>query len=146
MFPIQQQDGDRNAANAAVDDLTVHSIRGLLIHIRLAGINAEQAILGQHIQEPEPAEPPGKYPCPCCGYLPFPVPKEDALAYICPVCCWENDVFDPREDDPSDENRGMTLRQGRENYQKWGAVREDLVRHAWPPRPQERPKSGKIPS
>ena len=96
--------------------------------------------------EPEPAEPPGKYPCPCCGYLTFPVPKEDALAYICPVCCWENDVFDPREDDPSDENRGMTLRQGRENYQKWGAVREDLVRHAWPPRPQERPKSGKIPS
>ena len=40
MFPIQQQDGDRNAANAAVDDLAVHSIRGLLIHIRLAGINA----------------------------------------------------------------------------------------------------------
>ena len=31
--------------------------------------------------EPEPAEPPGKYPCPCCGYLTFPVPKEDALAY-----------------------------------------------------------------
>ena len=50
MFPIQQQDGDRNAANAAVDDLAVHSIRGLLIHIRLAGINAKQAILGQHIQ------------------------------------------------------------------------------------------------
>ena len=50
MFPIQQQDGDRNTANAAVDDLAVHSIRGLLIHIRLAGINAEQAILGQHIQ------------------------------------------------------------------------------------------------
>ena len=36
MFPIQQQDGDRNAANAAVDDLAVHSIRGSLIHIRLA--------------------------------------------------------------------------------------------------------------
>ena len=96
--------------------------------------------------EPEPAEPPGKYPCPCCGHLTFPVPKEDALAYICPVCCWENDVFDPGEDAPSDENCGMTLRQGRENYQKGGAVREDLVRHARPPRPQERPKSGKIPS
>ena len=96
--------------------------------------------------EPGPEEPTGIYPCPCCGYLTFLAPKEEAIAYICPVCCWENDVFDPREDDPSDENRGMTLRQGRENYQKWGAVREDLVRHAWPPRPQERPKSGKIPS
>ena len=89
--------------------------------------------------EPEPAEPAGRYPCPCCGYLTFPVPREEAMAYICPVCLWENDVFDPGKDDPSDENRGMTLRQGRENYRKWGAVREDLVPHARPPRPEERP-------
>ena len=89
--------------------------------------------------EPEPAEPAGRYPCPCCGYLTFPVPREEAMAYICPVCLWENDVFDPGEDDPSDENGGMTLRQGRENYRKWGAVREDLVPHARPPRPGERP-------
>ena len=89
--------------------------------------------------EPEPEEPAGRYPCPCCGYLTFPVPREEAMAYICPVCLWENDVFDPGEDDPSDENRGMTLRQGRENYRKWGAVREDLVPHARQPRPGERP-------
>ena len=90
--------------------------------------------------EPEgPAGPAGSYPCPCCGCLTFPVPKEEAIAYICPVCFWENDVFDPDEDAPSDENRGMTLRQGRENYRKWGAVREDLVRHARPPRPGEQP-------
>lgn len=63
--------------------------------------------------EPEgPAGPAGSYPCPCCGCLTFPVPKEEAIAYICPVCFWENDVFDPDEDAPSDENRGMTLRQG----------------------------------
>ena len=65
--------------------------------------------------------------------------EEEALAYICPVCFWENDVLDPGGDDPSDENRGMTLRQGRENYRKWGAVREDLARHARPPRPEEIP-------
>jgi hypothetical protein len=70
--------------------------------------------------EPEPQEPAGIYPCPCCGYLTLPVPREEALAYICPVCFWENDVFDPGEDDPSDENHGMTLRQGRENYRRWG--------------------------
>lgn len=68
-----------------------------------------------------------KYPCPCCGKLTFPVPKEEAVAYICPICWWENDVFDPGEDDPSDENRGMTLRQGRENYERYGAVRPDLA-------------------
>ncbi|MEG0388886.1 MAG: CPCC family cysteine-rich protein, partial [Niameybacter sp.] len=35
----------------------------------------------------------GIYACLCCGYKTLPVPKEDAIAYICPVCFWENDVF-----------------------------------------------------
>ena len=90
--------------------------------------------------EPEPAEPPGEYPCPSCGYLTLPVPREEAIAFICPVCFWENDVFDPGEDAPSDENHGMTLRQGRENYRKWGAVRPDFLRYVRPPRPEEIPK------
>lgn len=90
--------------------------------------------------EPEPEEPAGIYPCPCCGYLTFPTPREDAIAYICPVCFWENDVFDPGEDDPSDENGGMTLREGRENFRSCGAVRPDLVKYVRPPRPEERPQ------
>lgn len=68
-----------------------------------------------------------KYPCPCCGKLTLPVPKEEALAFICPECFWENDVFTPDETAPSDENRGMTLLQARENYCKFGAVREEFV-------------------
>ena len=48
-----------------------------------------------------------KYPCPCCGYLTYPVPREDAIAYICPVCFWENDVFVTSVDEPSDENHGI---------------------------------------
>ena len=55
--------------------------------------------------EPEPEGPAGSYPCPCCGCLTFPVPKEEAIAYICPVCFWENDVFDPDEDAPSEIGR-----------------------------------------
>ena len=82
----------------------------------------------QSEEQPKPKERILKYPCPCCGKITFPVPKEEAVAYICPVCWWENDVFEPGEDDPSDENRGMTLRQGRENYEKYGAVRPDLVK------------------
>ena len=89
--------------------------------------------------EPEPQEPAGIYPCPCCGYLTLPVPRKEALACICPVCFWENDVFDPGEDDPSDENRGMTLRQGRENYRRWGAMHQDFLRLVRPPRPSEFP-------
>lgn len=68
-----------------------------------------------------------KYPCPCCGKLTLPVPREEALAFICPECFWENDVFTPDETAPSDENRGMTLLQARENYRKFGAAREELV-------------------
>ena len=89
--------------------------------------------------EPEAEEPAGIYPCPCCGYLTFHIPIEAAIAGICPVCYWENDVFDPGEDDPSDENGGMTLRQGRENFRKYGAVRPDLVRYVRPPLPGEIP-------
>ena len=88
---------------------------------------------------PEPPSAPGKFPCPCCGCKTFPVPKEDALAYICPVCLWENDVFDPGEDQPSDENRGMTLAEGREAYKKLGAVREEFLKYARKPLPEELP-------
>lgn len=56
-----------------------------------------------------------KYPCPCCGYLTYPVPREEAIAYICPVCFWENDVFVTSDDEPSDENHGSSLRKAREN-------------------------------
>ena len=92
-------------------------------------------------QETIPEERKGIYPCPCCGHRTFPVPKEDAVAYICPVCLWENDVFDPAEDAPSDENRGMSLREGRENYRRYGAVRPDLVQYARRPEPEELPET-----
>jgi len=82
---------------------------------------------------------PGRFPCPCCGYKTFPVPKEDAIAYICPVCFWENDVFDSGEDQPSDENHGITLLQGREAYRRFGAVREDLLPYVRAPLPEEIP-------
>ena len=69
----------------------------------------------------------GKYPCPCCGNITLPVPQNEAIAYICHVCMWENDVFLKSDDEPSDENRGMTLRKARENYKKFGACEERFV-------------------
>ena len=92
-------------------------------------------------REPIPEEPYGIYPCPCCKNRTFPIPKEDAVAFICPVCLWENDVFVPAEDAPSDENRGMTLLEGRENYRRYGAIRPDLVQYARMPRPEELPET-----
>ena len=43
------------------------------------------------------------YKCLCCGNETLPVPTEEAIAYICPVCWWENDVFLKSPDEPSDE-------------------------------------------
>lgn len=101
-------------------------------------------------QEPSPAasetpeipvtsEHPGIYPCPCCGYRTFPVPAAEAIAAICPVCFWENDVFLTQDDEPSDENNGLTLCQARENYRTYGAVQLRLVRYVRPPKPEEQP-------
>lgn len=59
-----------------------------------------------------------KYPCPCCGNLTLPAKPEDAVAFICPVCFWENDVFLMSDTEPSDENHGLTLLEGRANYRK----------------------------
>lgn len=90
-----------------------------------------------------PSEPKrsGLFPCPCCGYRTFPVPKEEAIAYICPVCSWENDVFTASDDEPSDENHGMTLNQRREAYRRLGAVREEFLQHIREPFPEERGNS-----
>ena len=79
----------------------------------------------------------GFYPCPCCGYLTLPVPEEEAIAYICPVCFWENDVFIKSNDEPSDENHGMTLNQGRSNYKLFGACSKKMLAHVRQPRADE---------
>ena len=107
-----------------------------------SAVNGQASAPGQMPSVPETAEQPsmpGKFPCPCCGYRTFPVPGEDAAAYICPVCFWENDVFISGEDQPSDENRGITLKQGREAFLRLGAVRKDLVRYVRKPLPEESP-------
>ena len=60
------------------------------------------------------------YVCKCCNHQTLPVPPEDAVAFICPVCYWENDVFTVDETEPSDENHGLSLKQGQENYRQYG--------------------------
>lgn len=83
------------------------------------------------------AERKNHHPCPCCGCLTFPVPQNEAIAYICPVCFWENDVFIESDEEPSDENHGMSLNEARENYQKIGACSENMLVHVRKPRPEE---------
>lgn len=91
-------------------------------------------------EQSPPEDKPGIYPCPCCGYHTLPVPLEEALAYICPVCFWEMDLFVLNEDEESDLNHGLTLCQARENYRRYGAVLPRFKQYCRPPMEQERPK------
>lgn len=84
-------------------------------------------------------ERPGAFPCPCCGCRTLPVPKEEAIAYICPVCFWENDLFTASDEMPSDCNHSLTLEQGRANYRAFGACERAMLLHVRPPRKDELP-------
>ena len=88
-------------------------------------------------QAPPPVK--GDSPCPCCGCITIPN-GGDALAYICPVCMWEIDLFITGPDEPSDQNHGLTLNQAKEKYRAFGAVLPRLIPYARPPRPEELPK------
>ena len=89
--------------------------------------------------DPPAPEVRGDSPCPCCGSITIPN-GGDALAYICPVCMWEIDLFITGPDEPSDQNHGLTLNQAKEKYRAFGAVLPRLIPYARPPRPEELPK------
>lgn len=70
-----------------------------------------------------------KEKCLCCVYKTLPKKANECVAFICPVCFWENDVFmknmlDLKE--KSDSNRGMNLEQARENFKKYNACAEEF--------------------
>ena len=93
------------------------------------------------IPDPQPQkEPQGRFPCPCCGCITFPAPPSQAPAYICPVCFWENDLFLSGEEEPSDQNHGITLRQARENYRQTGTCDPRLLPYVRKPLPGELPR------
>lgn len=92
-----------------------------------------EAILGSAgSKTAEPQENPAVIadsPCPCCGEITIPN-GGDALAYICPVCLWEIDGFITADDEPSDQNHGLTLKKARENYAACGAVLPQLAKYS----------------
>lgn len=78
-------------------------------------------------------------PCPCCDYLTIPN-KGYALAYICPICMWEIDLFINSDDESSDQNHGLSIKEARENYKKYGAAQEILKQYCREPKDYERVK------
>jgi hypothetical protein len=56
-------------------------------------------------------------PCPCCDYCTL---GRRGEYFICHICFWEDSGMDDL-DRPSGPNGGMTLRQARENFERFGA-------------------------
>lgn len=74
--------------------------------------------------EPEDATP--RELCPCCDYVTLP---ERGNYLICPVCFWEDDGGDIDKLDLHSGPNHITLRQGRENFKKYGACDESMVKN-----------------
>lgn len=78
-----------------------------------------------------------RYPCPCCGYFTYPSPEQKSAGFICPVCFWENDPFTVSDDEPSDSNHHISLREARGNFKAFGACEPSMLPHVRPPKPEE---------
>ena len=80
---------------------------------------------------------PKRYICPCCGYLTL---YSRGDFEICPVCYWEDEA---KEYDPDGGVRGpnpVSLSQARKNFQLFGAIDKEFIRHVRKPRYYEIPK------
>lgn len=78
----------------------------------------------------------GDSSCPCCGYITIPN-KGDAMCFICPICMWEIDLFIAGDNEASDLNHGLTLKEARKNYKQFGAVLESLKKYCREPKDNE---------
>ena len=78
----------------------------------------------------------GDSKCPCCGYFTIPN-KGDANSYICPVWMWEIDLFIENDEEPSDLNHGLSLKEATKNYKKFGAVLQRLKQYCREPKEYE---------
>ncbi len=81
------------------------------------------------------------YRCRCCGnFTLLGETEEDVKWDICPVCFWENDVFEDSLEKYSGANH-MKLSEGRENYCKYGACSSSSVANVREPEEEELPEN-----
>jgi len=68
----------------------------------------------------------GELQCPCCDYFTL---EERGGYEICPICFWEDDGIDLVEVDEYSGPNHMTLREGRLNYEKYGACDSLMIKN-----------------
>ncbi|NOQ72356.1 MAG: hypothetical protein GQ574_10170 [Crocinitomix sp.] len=67
--------------------------------------------------------------CPCCDYVSLP---ERGNYLICPICFWEDDGIDVDQLDVLSGPNHCTLREGRLNFEKFGACEPDMIKFVIP--------------
>jgi len=77
-------------------------------------------------------------PCPCCGHLTF--EELDGSYLICPVCFWEDDPVQNHNPSYAGGANRVSLIQAKENFAKFGAKEERVLKHVRRPLPEETPK------
>lgn len=84
--------------------------------------------------------PEGPYRCPCCSFITL---GERGSHVICPVCFWNDDGQDDHDADEvrGGPNRGLSLTEARNNFQRFGASDERRVALVRDPFPEEYPPS-----
>ena len=60
-----------------------------------------------------------KYKCPCCGY--FTLEEAKGKYEICPVCFWEDDPKQAKDEEYEGGANRVSLKQARENFKLYGA-------------------------
>ena len=64
-----------------------------------------------------------KYQCPCCGYFTYNVPANEDCA---------------SDNEPSDSNHGITLKEAKLNFSTFGACEKEMVCYVRLPRDDEK--------
>ena len=79
-----------------------------------------------------------KRPCPCCGYRTLSSCNDYE---ICPVCFWEDEPGSLRDPDYIGGANAVSLRVGRSNFERFGAVEGRFRTHVRSPEANELPRT-----
>ena len=82
--------------------------------------------IAEELEWYKPDDPSPREQCPCCDYISLPERHE---YLICPVCFWEDHGSHLDNADSISPQNHMTLKEGRDNFIKFGASSEKMLRH-----------------
>lgn len=75
-----------------------------------------------------------KYQCPCCGFYTLDARKEYE---VCPVCFWEDDPIQAKDEQYSGGANKVSLEQARKNYAEFGACEIEMLKYVRKPNNDE---------